>query len=60
MVKCQTERVLSNSYWITCPVCGRKLALCAQGVKVSGVFVRCRKCHEEVELKTPKSRPGKL
>nr|DAL77558.1 MAG TPA: Transcription initiation factor IIE, alpha FINGER, Transcription [Caudoviricetes sp.] len=53
MVKCKTERPVLTRQWIVCPVCQRKLALCVQGAKVFGVFVKCPKCREEIELNTP-------
>lgn len=53
MVKCKTETRLTHR-WIVCPICGRKLALCSKNAKVVGVFVKCPKCREEIELNTPR------
>ena len=38
--------------WFVCPYCGQKLALIAENAVCIGVFVRCKKCRVEVEIKT--------
>lgn len=37
--------------WYKCPKCGQKLALVAQNASCYGVFVRCKKCRIEIEIK---------
>lgn len=38
--------------WFCCPHCGQKLALIEDSAICYGVFVRCKKCRMEVEIKT--------
>lgn len=37
--------------WFKCPHCGKKLVLYDNTAKASGVFIKCKNCKNEVELK---------
>lgn len=43
--------------WYRCPICGQKLCQVAPGAK--GVYLKCKKCHNVVEItyKEPKPKP---
>lgn len=38
-------------YWFRCPYCGKKLALYDNTTQCNGVFLKCKNCKNEVELK---------
>lgn len=40
-----------NRYWFRCPDCGQKLAQKEKGAVSSGVFIKCKKCRKEIEIK---------
>lgn len=37
--------------WFFCPICGQKL--CKIAPNAQGVFIKCKKCKNEVEVKAP-------
>lgn len=37
--------------WYKCPVCGTKLAICDNTAKSHGVYIKCRVCKNEIEIK---------
>lgn len=37
--------------WYCCPVCGTKLFVYDNTAKTSGVFMKCRTCKNEIEIK---------
>lgn len=37
--------------WYTCPACGQRLLIYADGAKCSGVYIRCKGCKREVEVR---------
>ncbi|MRM91174.1 hypothetical protein EAI28_22885 [Faecalicatena contorta] len=37
--------------WYRCPNCGTKLAIYDNTAKASGVYVKCRTCKKEVQIK---------
>ena len=37
--------------WYTCPICKTKLAIVDNTTKSNNVFVKCRTCKNEVEIK---------
>lgn len=39
--------------WYVCPYCGKKLVMFKKGAKSEKIFIRCRNCKEEVEIKMP-------
>ncbi|HWQ74507.1 MAG TPA: hypothetical protein VN441_04265 [Syntrophomonas sp.] len=41
-----------NKQWFHCPVCGQKLCQCTE--KAQGVYIKCKKCKQEVEVKIKK------
>lgn len=40
--------------WFHCPVCGQKLCKVAPGAK--GVYLKCKKCRNEVEVKASQEK----
>lgn len=38
-------------HWIRCPVCGCKLAIADNTAKSHGIYVKCRTCKKEIEIK---------
>lgn len=36
--------------WFHCPVCGQKLCRCTENAQ--GAFLKCKKCGNEVEVKS--------
>ena len=37
--------------WYICPLCGKKIAIYKERAKCSKVFVICRGCRKEIEIK---------
>lgn len=37
--------------WYCCPKCGTKLAIYDNTSKCTGVFVKCRTCRNEIEIR---------
>lgn len=37
--------------WYMCPFCGKKLVIYDNTAKCSGVFIMCKNCKKEVEIK---------
>lgn len=37
--------------WIKCPKCGTKLAVSDNNAKSSGIYIKCRTCKKEIEIK---------
>lgn len=37
--------------WFKCPVCGTKLAVYDNTSRSSGIFIKCKTCKNEIELK---------
>lgn len=37
--------------WIRCPVCGCKLAIADNTARSHGIYVKCRTCKKEIEIK---------
>lgn len=45
-----------NEYY-RCPVCGQKLARVGPGAAAAGVYVWCKHCKRERELRFPRKKP---
>lgn len=44
--------------WWLCPMCGQKLLMIDSLKHIEGVYVKCKKCKQEVEIKNePESEP---
>ena len=41
-----TERM-----WYRCPYCGKKLLIYDNAAKCSGIYIQCKKCKREVEVR---------
>lgn len=37
--------------WYTCPYCGKKLAVMTANAVSRGVFIKCKGCKREIEIK---------
>ncbi|MDF2839942.1 MAG: hypothetical protein K0Q99_713 [Clostridia bacterium] len=37
--------------WFSCPKCGQKICQFSSGAKVHELYIKCKKCHNEVEVK---------
>jgi DNA-directed RNA polymerase subunit RPC12/RpoP len=46
MIKIPTERK-----WYRCPYCGKKLLIYEDTAKCSGVYLNCRECKREINIK---------
>lgn len=47
----KTPHIPTNRKWYLCPVCNKKLLVFDNTAKSKGVFMRCKKCGSEVEIK---------
>ncbi|NFA35161.1 hypothetical protein EXM81_09645 [Clostridium botulinum] len=36
--------------WFKCPICGQKLLKVDTTKKIEGVYLMCKKCHQEIEI----------
>ena len=36
--------------WYNCPVCGQKLLKINPEKKIEGVYIKCKRCRQEVEI----------
>lgn len=44
--------------WYYCNICGQKLLQIDPAVKISGVYIKCKRCRQEVEIKhNPEPKP---
>lgn len=44
--------------WFVCPICGFKLLMVDNTKKIEGVYLKCKKCKNEIEIKNePKPKP---
>lgn len=43
----------SSKLWYYCPKCGQKLLLHEEGAKSEKVFLKCKRCKNEIEIKLP-------
>ncbi len=37
--------------WVKCPKCGTKLAIADSNARCSGVYIKCRTCKTEAEIR---------
>lgn len=37
--------------WFSCPLCGQKICQFSKGAKAYELYIKCKKCHNEVEVK---------
>lgn len=37
--------------WYKCPYCGQKLLLYDNTAKSKGIYIKCKKCGKEIEIK---------
>jgi transcription elongation factor Elf1 len=47
---CMGEKTNKRS-WFSCPKCGQKICQFSSGAKVHELYIKCKKCHNEVEVK---------
>lgn len=40
--------------WYCCPICGQKLCKCNEKALAQGVYIKCKRCTNEVEIKIEK------
>lgn len=44
--------------WWSCPICHQRLLMINKCKKIDGVYIMCKKCHQEVEVKNePEPEP---
>lgn len=43
--------------WYNCPVCGQKLLKINPSKKIEGVYIKCKKCRQEVEVNNIEPEP---
>jgi transcription elongation factor Elf1 len=44
--------------WFTCPICGQKLLMVDKAQYIKGVYILCKKCKNEIEVKNePEPEP---
>lgn len=41
----------NERYWFTCPVCGQKICQFTEDAMSMKLYIKCKKCHNEIELK---------
>jgi transcription elongation factor Elf1 len=41
----------TERHWFTCPCCGQKICQFADGAMSLQVFIKCKKCGNEIELR---------
>ena len=51
MRKKDVVRFPTERQWYYCPKCGKKLAIYDNTAKCSGVYLLCKECGEEMEIK---------
>lgn len=44
-------RIPTKREWLTCRVCGQKLAIVDDTAECHGVFIKCKNCKNEIELR---------
>jgi predicted RNA-binding Zn-ribbon protein involved in translation (DUF1610 family) len=44
--------------WFLCPKCGQKICQLSNEAKSYGLYFRCKKCHNEVEIKVNVNSEG--
>lgn len=44
-------RIPTERKWYACPYCGQKLVIVNNVAHSAGVYVRCKRCRNEVEIK---------
>lgn len=45
------ENTNTERHWFTCPCCGQKICQFADGAISMQVFIKCKKCGNEIELR---------
>lgn len=36
--------------WFICPICGQKLLIIDKAKNIEGVYIKCKKCKQEIEV----------
>lgn len=45
------DYIATERKWYKCPVCGKNLLIITNTAKCSGVFIRCKNCKSDIEIK---------
>lgn len=45
-----------NKYWVKCPECKKNLFKVTSFSKYDNIYVWCKNCKKEIEIKEPKSQ----
>lgn len=46
--------------WYKCPICGQKILKISEIAQSKGLYIKCKKCKNEIEIKIePKKEPAK-
>ncbi len=40
-----------KKHWYLCPICGKRLFLYHDAAVCRGLFIKCRECRNEIEIK---------
>lgn len=43
--------------WYKCPVCGQKILKISKLAQSKGLYIKCKKCKNEIEIKIEPSEP---
>jgi len=46
--------------WFVCPICGQKLLMIDKTKNIEGVYIKCKKCKQEVEIKNTAAKVKKV
>lgn len=45
-----------NKYWVLCPECKKKLFRVTQLSKYDNIYLWCKSCKKEIQIREPKSQ----
>lgn len=45
--------------WYKCPVCGQKILKISKEAQSRGLYIKCKKCKNEIEIKIEPKEPVK-
>lgn len=50
---------MDNTKWFQCPICGQKILKISAASKSEGLYIKCKKCKNEIEIKVEPTEPAK-
>lgn len=45
------ENKTNERYWFSCPICGQKICQFNDEAMAFELYIKCKKCHNEIEIK---------